>query len=320
MDETLPDRGQVRTAEVIAALSLATDLAMGVRFEYGLRSTLVAMRLCESLEVDPEIASQTYFHCLLFYVGCTAPADVGFDVFGERRRPDDICDPSSLRVQGGGNKGHDARGGARRLGRCPCVPGRSPAGLPRLALGFPGVVAATCEVARMLTERLGLSAAVSQLFAYEGERWDGKGLPDGVGEEQIPLPVRIVHVARDAAFQQMLGDEEFVAAVIAQQGGRGIRPDHRRAVIEGGRGDPRRGSEGLCLGVDYWRRSQSHGGCWRGRRSTRRWPRWVTSRTSPFHIMVGHSGGVARVGSAAARVVGIRCWEAGDLPPCRAGA
>jgi hypothetical protein len=50
-----------------------------------------------------------------------------------------------------------------------------------LALGLPSIVAATCEVARMLTDRLGLSAAISQLFAYEGERWDGKGLPNGVG-------------------------------------------------------------------------------------------------------------------------------------------
>ena len=82
MDDAMPDQVRVRTAEVIAALSLATDLAMGLRLEYGLRSTLVAMRLCDRLGVDPETALQTYFHCLLFYVGCTAPADVGFDVFG----------------------------------------------------------------------------------------------------------------------------------------------------------------------------------------------------------------------------------------------
>jgi HD-GYP domain-containing protein (c-di-GMP phosphodiesterase class II) len=76
----------------------------------------------------------------------------------------------------------------------------------------------------MLTDRLGLSTAVSQLVAYEGERWDGKGLPDGVGEGEIPLPVRIVHVARDAAFQQMLGDEEFVAEVIGERAGGAFDP------------------------------------------------------------------------------------------------
>jgi hypothetical protein len=43
----------VRAAELIAALSLATDLGIGVPLEHGLHSTLFAMRLCERLGVDP---------------------------------------------------------------------------------------------------------------------------------------------------------------------------------------------------------------------------------------------------------------------------
>jgi hypothetical protein len=54
----------VRCAEVIAALSLATDLGIGVPLEYGLQSTLFAMRLADRLGVDPETASQTYYACL----------------------------------------------------------------------------------------------------------------------------------------------------------------------------------------------------------------------------------------------------------------
>ena len=50
---------RVRAAEVIAALSLATDLGIGVPLEHGLQSTLVAMRLGERLGVDPDTASQT---------------------------------------------------------------------------------------------------------------------------------------------------------------------------------------------------------------------------------------------------------------------
>ena len=65
----------------------------------------------------------------------------------------------------------------------------------------------------MLTERLGLPATFSRLFRYGGERWDGKGIPGRAKREQIPLPVRIVHVARDAAFQRMLGGPEFAARV-----------------------------------------------------------------------------------------------------------
>ena len=50
---------RVRAAEVMAALSLATDLGIGVPLEHGLQSTLVAMRLGERLGVDPDTASQT---------------------------------------------------------------------------------------------------------------------------------------------------------------------------------------------------------------------------------------------------------------------
>ena len=64
-----PGGERVRAAEVMAALSLATDLAIGVPLEHGLHSTLLAMRLGERLGVDADTASQNYYACLLFYVG-----------------------------------------------------------------------------------------------------------------------------------------------------------------------------------------------------------------------------------------------------------
>jgi hypothetical protein len=59
---------------VIAALSLATDLGLGVALEHGLRSTLFAMRLCQRLGVVGETAAETYYTCLLAHVGCTVAA------------------------------------------------------------------------------------------------------------------------------------------------------------------------------------------------------------------------------------------------------
>ena len=43
------------------------------------------------------------------------------------------------------------------------------------------------------------------LFAYVDERWDGKGRPGRSKGDELPVAVRIVQVARDAAFQRMLG-------------------------------------------------------------------------------------------------------------------
>ena len=84
----MPDRalqvgGQVRSTELVGALCLATDLGMGFPFEHGLHTTLIAMRLADRLGVDRATASQTYYGCLLFYVGCTAGAELAADVFGD---------------------------------------------------------------------------------------------------------------------------------------------------------------------------------------------------------------------------------------------
>ncbi len=83
MRETLSQTTeQVRTAEVIASLCLATDLAMGIPFEHGLGATLVTMRLCRALDADQETLARTYYASLLMYVGCTVDGDVRSEIFG----------------------------------------------------------------------------------------------------------------------------------------------------------------------------------------------------------------------------------------------
>ena len=80
----VPSQGaeQVRAAEVIGALCLATDLGMGFPFEHGLRSTLIAARLADRLGVDSAMASQVYYACLLSHAGCTTDAHVTAEIFG----------------------------------------------------------------------------------------------------------------------------------------------------------------------------------------------------------------------------------------------
>ena len=56
------------------------------------------------------------------------------------------------------------------------------------------------------------------------ERWDGKGFPGHAKQDEIPLPLRIAHVARDAAFQRMVGGEEFAARVVRERAGAAFDP------------------------------------------------------------------------------------------------
>ena len=60
----------VRLAELMAALSIATDLGMGQPLESALCSCVVAMRLGEALKLDDATLRDVYYQALLRYIGC----------------------------------------------------------------------------------------------------------------------------------------------------------------------------------------------------------------------------------------------------------
>ena len=68
----------------------------------------------------------------------------------------------------------------------------------------------------MLAQRVGLSVRLSSLFAHVTERWDGHGPLKRAAHDEIVLPMRIVHVAQDAAIQRALGGVERAAAVVRE--------------------------------------------------------------------------------------------------------
>ena len=226
------EREEVRAAEVIGSLSLATDLGVGVPLEHGLLSTLMAVRLADRLGVDEETAQSVFYSCLLFYVGCTASAELAADVFGA----DDALTTYGTPVRFGSRV--EMVGG---MLRAVAPPGGSVltraiqlARLPRLAREIGEHSRGSCEVAQMLVARLGLPAAIGDLFGYTDERWDGKGIPGRAAGDGIPLAMRIVQVARDATFQALLADESTAVEVIADRAGHAFDPQVADALVAGG--------------------------------------------------------------------------------------
>jgi HD-GYP domain-containing protein (c-di-GMP phosphodiesterase class II) len=82
-----------------------------------------------------------------------------------------------------------------------------------------------------LSHGLGLPPAITGLFTHLTERWDGKG-PERLAQEQLPLPLRIIHVARDAAVQRMLGGSARAAAVVRRRSGAAFDPAVAQALID----------------------------------------------------------------------------------------
>ena len=73
----------LRLAEVMAALSQATDLGMGQPLDFALRGCLVAMRLAEALGFDEQARREVYYQALLRYIGCNAETHLAAAMAGD---------------------------------------------------------------------------------------------------------------------------------------------------------------------------------------------------------------------------------------------
>ena len=221
---------QVGSAELVAALCLATDLGMGFPFEHGLHTTLIATRLADTFGVDPATASQTYYACLLSHAGCTTDAHVTPEVFGGSLTTN--LNPVMY------GSGRDVFFGLLRAlpqpDRAASVRAFQTArGLPKMAREQRPHLTAMCEVAGMLAGGVGLPQSVAGLLAYLTERWDGWGPLHRAKGEEIPLPIRIVHVSVDAAFQRLLGGVEHAVRLVRGRAGHAFDPEVAACLADG---------------------------------------------------------------------------------------
>ena len=79
MDQPEIDSG-LRLAELVATLSLATDLGLGQPTEHILRSCLIAVRLGDRIGLDEGDRAALYYVALLAWVGCMVDSHEGRQV------------------------------------------------------------------------------------------------------------------------------------------------------------------------------------------------------------------------------------------------
>jgi HD-GYP domain-containing protein (c-di-GMP phosphodiesterase class II) len=185
-------KGEVRLAELVAALSLGVDLGFGQPMEHVLRETVISLRIADLLGMDDEQRSVVYYTALLVNVGCHADAHEQAKWFG-----DDIA----LRSTKYDHDGRSLRGAAvamRMIGA-----GNPPLHRFRVGLEFAvrgwrdmdGMIHTHAQIAQALAAQLGLDHDVQDAVAGSYERWDGKGWPGELAGERIPLASRITQLA-----------------------------------------------------------------------------------------------------------------------------
>ncbi|HEY3831543.1 MAG TPA: HD domain-containing phosphohydrolase [Acidimicrobiia bacterium] len=188
-------QGGVRRCELVAALSLATDLGLGVPQEHVLRQTLIASRLAQRAGFSEAEQAAVYYASLLAWVGCIADSSEMAGWFGDDRalRVDSYdVDKAGLPLMSFMLR-HVAAG-ASPLRRLTTI-GRFLAGGFREAERS---LLTHCQTAGVLAERLHLDEPVQVALGQAFERWDGKGVPGQAAGDQIDPVMRVVQIADDA--------------------------------------------------------------------------------------------------------------------------
>jgi HD domain len=191
--------GVTRLAEVLVALSLTTDLGSGVPFEKGLRTSVVASRLAQALDLSLGDRRAIYYAALLRSLGCTAHASAFAEMFDDdvaiqrELKTLDFSDPEARSAQ---TRRFAAWAGAERAREL----------VDRFASELPGQGATlgrgSCEVSAALGSRLELPQGAIDALDEVYERYDGNGFPDGRRGEEMTIAARVVHVAEQAVMAE----------------------------------------------------------------------------------------------------------------------
>ncbi len=200
-----PSPGPLRLSELLASVSLATDLATGQATGHALRTCVLSVALARETGCHPDDVRTVHQFALLRFLGCTADAAETAALAGG----DDLSFMAAMApaVMGSGREivaryARSVAPGRPRLERAALVARglADPKGTARS-------LSTHCEVGAMLAAGAGLGPRVADSLAHAYERWDGKGYPARLRGDAIPAAVRIVAVATDVDLATMLGDD-----------------------------------------------------------------------------------------------------------------
>ena len=226
--------GSIRLAELMAALSLATDLGLGQPLQHELGVCLAALEVADRLGCSTEECADVYYVALVAHVGCTGAAGLVADWAGG----DDIHFQRGAQVLGAVSEpSEDLRYFLRRFADDRPLPERVWLRGRMLVGGkarFEVMAANLCEGATLLARRLGLPEPVEQALAQLTERWDGNGLPGQAAGEQISRPLRIVRVAQDFLAIAHAVDRQAAIEALTRRRGKG----HDPAIVDAALADP----------------------------------------------------------------------------------
>ena len=220
----------VRLADIISALSYALDLTEGQPMGHSVRACMIGMRLAQQVGMSVDEQADLYYALLLKDAGCSSNASRLYHILNA----DDIRAKGDLKTKDWTRVGWESLHYA----------------LTHVATGMPFLqrmqrlfqVASTqqqdsctlvkirCERGAYISKQLGFSDSISAGIYNLDEHWNGRGYPDGLRKNEIPLFSRIANLSQTLdVFFNAYGPEAAVHAA-QKRSGRWFDPDLVKAA------------------------------------------------------------------------------------------
>jgi len=216
--------GEVRLAEVVALLSLGTDLGLGQPMEHMIRACLIALRLADHVGLEESERAVVYYSGLLAWVGCHTDAYEQAKWLG-----DDMAIKRDAHYSYDmGKVGPATRFMLKYIGGA----GRPLLERARVGVGFLGdgrrALEALAENHYLATDELashlGLGDDVRAGLRQSYERWDGKGAYKLKGD-QILISSRLINLADVVEVYRRTGGTDAAVEVARERSGTQFDPE-----------------------------------------------------------------------------------------------
>jgi putative nucleotidyltransferase with HDIG domain len=221
----------IRVSEILSALSYALDLTEGQPMGHSVRACIIGMRLAQQIGLPATERGDLYYSLLLKDAGCSSNSSRLFHIVAA----DEIQAKRDVKLTDWTRVGWESLQYA----------------LTHVATGLPFLqrmrrllqVAATqqqdscalvkirCERGADIAKQLGFShGVVSGIYSLD-EHWNGRGYPDGLRKEEIPLFSRIANLSQTLeVFHAKYGPSAAVDAA-RRRSGRWFDPALVKAVV-----------------------------------------------------------------------------------------
>src|SRR5579864_7011713 len=209
----------IRVSEILSALSYALDLTEGQPMGHSVRACIIGMRLAEQIGLRAGERGDLYYALLLKDAGCSSNSSRLFHIV----TADEIKAKRDVKLTDWTRVGWESLQYA----------------LTHVATGLPFIqrmrrlfqVAATqqqdscalvkirCERGADIAKQLGFSdSVVSGIYSLD-EHWNGRGYPDGLRRDEIPLFSRIANLSQTLdVFHNERGPAEAIDAACRRRG------------------------------------------------------------------------------------------------------